>query len=143
MASRTTEKDIEELERRYWKAMQAGDVDATVRLTDFPALLTGSQGAMRIDREAFVRMSRDGTWKIRKVELGELQVRVVNDDLALVAYRVHEDLTVNGEPVSLDAADSSVWIRREGEWKCAMHTESVLGDPFGRDRVTSSRTPPS
>jgi ketosteroid isomerase-like protein len=140
MAARTTEKDIEQLERTYWKAMQEGDVDATVRLTDFPALVTGAQGAMRIDRETFVRMSRDGTWKIRKVDLGELQVRVVNDDLAIVAYKVHEDLTVNDEPVSLDAADASVWIRRDGEWKCALHTESLLGDPFGRDRITSSRT---
>ena len=48
--------------------------------------------------------------------------------------RVHEDLTVEGEPVSLDAADASVWVRREGHWRCAMHTESITGDPFGRDR---------
>jgi len=27
---------------------------------------------------------------------------------------------------------SSVWVRRDGTWTCALHTESVAGDPFGR-----------
>jgi hypothetical protein len=48
---------------------------------------------------------------------------------------VHEDLIVDGKPVSLDAADSSTWVKRDGQWKCAMHTEAILGDPFGRDRT--------
>jgi hypothetical protein len=34
----------------------------------------------------------------------------------------------------LDAADSSTWVRRNGRWLCALHTEAILGDPFGRDR---------
>jgi hypothetical protein len=25
-------------------------------------------------------------------------------------------------------------VRRNGQWVCALHTESMLGDPFGRDR---------
>ena len=43
-------------------------------------------------------------------------------------------VTVDGQPLSLDAADSSTWVRTDGRWQCAMHTESVLGDPFGRSR---------
>jgi len=47
---------------------------------------------------------------------------------------VHEELTVEGKPVTLDAADASTWVRRDGRWVCALHTESLRGDPFGRDR---------
>jgi hypothetical protein len=36
--------------------------------------------------------------------------------------------------VTIDAADASTWIRRGGRWLCAMHSESIFGDPFGRDR---------
>ena len=36
--------------------------------------------------------------------------------------------------MALDAADSSTWVRRDGRWLCAMHTEAIAGDPFGRDR---------
>jgi hypothetical protein len=39
---------------------------------------------------------------------------------------------VDGEPLELEAFDSSVWVRRDGKWVCAVHTESPAGDPFGR-----------
>lgn len=55
-------------------------------------------------------------------------------DVAVLAYKVHEHLTVDGQPVSVDAADSSTWVRRDGRWVCALHSESIVGDPFGRDR---------
>jgi hypothetical protein len=58
--------------------------------------------------------------------------------VALVGYKVHEDLTVDGKSVSLDAADTSTWVRRDGRWVCALHTESLLGDPFGRDRIRAN-----
>jgi hypothetical protein len=34
----------------------------------------------------------------------------------------------------MKAADSSTWVRRDGRWVCAVRTESLSGDPFGRDR---------
>lgn len=40
---------------------------------------------------------------------------------------------MEGKPVTIDAADASTWIRRNGSGLCALHTESLLGDPFGRD----------
>lgn len=54
--------------------------------------------------------------------------------MARKSYRVHEELTVDGKPVTLDAADASTWVRRNGRWVCALHTEAISGDPFGRDR---------
>ena len=29
-------------------------------------------------------------------------------------------------------------MRRNGKWLCALHTESVAGDPFGRDRMAAA-----
>ena len=56
------------------------------------------------------------------------------DNVAIVAYKVHEELTVDGHNVTLDATDASMWIRCNGRRVCALHTESITGDPFGRDR---------
>jgi hypothetical protein len=50
---------------------------------------------------------------------------MLGGDVAALAYTVHEELTVEGKPVTLDAADVSVWVRRNGRWLCALHTESV------------------
>jgi hypothetical protein len=80
-------------------------------------------------------MMKTTTYSLKGFELKPgAQVRLLRDDVALVAYQVHEDLIVEGKQVSLDAADSSTWVRRGGNWLCAMHTESIVGDPFGRDR---------
>ena len=53
---------------------------------------------------------------------------------AVIAYKVRENLTVDGKKLTLEAADASTWVRDGDGWKCALHTESVLGDPYGRDR---------
>lgn len=76
-----------------------------------------------------------GEWEIRDFAFGDdVQVRRLSDDVALIAYKVREKLTVEDKPVTLEAAETSVWVRRDGAWRCAMHTESLSGDPYGRDR---------
>src|SRR5213076_1501974 len=59
-------------------------------------------------------------------------VRKLTDDVAIVAYEVREDLIVDGKPESLAAFDASVWVRRGDSYVCALHTETLKGDPFGR-----------
>jgi hypothetical protein len=62
----------------------------------------------------------------------EVEVRELGNDVAILAYKVHEELTVQAKPVMVDAADASTWVRRDGRWLCALHTESLAGDPSGR-----------
>jgi hypothetical protein len=40
---------------------------------------------------------------------------------------VSEELIVDGKPKMLEAFDSSVWVRRDGGWVCAAHTETLAG----------------
>jgi hypothetical protein len=80
----------------------------------------------------------DGKWTLHEFSFDNLNVIRPADDVAVISYVVTEKLTVEGKPLTLKAADASTWIRRDGRWQCALHTESVLGDPFGRDRVPLS-----
>jgi catechol 2,3-dioxygenase-like lactoylglutathione lyase family enzyme/ketosteroid isomerase-like protein len=141
MQTSSNVREIIDLENAYWRAIQTRDLDAAMRLTDDTCIVTGAQGFANIDKKAFASMLESERWKLHKFEiLGEPEVRFVNPELALVAYKVREEMTVEGKPLTLEAADSSTWIRRDGEWRCALHTESLLGDPFGRDRVTKPPT---
>jgi hypothetical protein len=72
--------------------------------------------------------------------VGVVQVRAVTDDVAVVAYKVKEQLTVEGKPLTFEAADASTWVRRDGRWMCALHTEAIIGDPFGRDRQGATKS---
>jgi uncharacterized protein (TIGR02246 family) len=135
MATKTIEAEVLDLEKRYWQALKDQDVDAALRLTDEPCILTGAQGVGLIDRKTFAAMMKAASYTLNSFVLKDgAQVRLLGDDVAIVAYQVHEELTVDSKPVTLDAADSSTWVRRDGRWLCALHTEAILGDPFGRDR---------
>lgn len=130
----TVEQELKQVEERYWRAMKEKDVPTLEELTDFPCLVTGAQGVASIDRATFATMVQDSHWTIEDVRLSDIRTRRVSDDVAVVAYKVRERLLVDGKPVTLEAADLSTWIRRNGSWACAAHGESILGDHYGRDR---------
>jgi len=135
MNTSTNEKEILAMEQQYWQAIQDGDAEACGRLSDDPCLVTGAQGVGQLSRADLVKMMKNGGgWKLESFEISDPIVRVVADDVATIAYKVSEKLTVDGKPLTLEAADSSTWVRRGGKWVCALHTEAVAGDPFGRDR---------
>lgn len=139
MATKTAEQTLIDLETKYWHAMKDKDAETAMQLTDDACILVGSQGAGTVDRQTFGPMFTSDAWTLEDVELvGEPEVRMLSDDLGIIAYKVREKLTVDGKKVTLDAADASAWARRDGTWVCVLHTESVMGDPFGRDRKSNA-----
>jgi hypothetical protein len=135
MTTAAMEQELVELEHEYWRAIKEGDANAAMQLSDDPCIVTGAQGVGRIDRKTLGGMLTSSTWKLLDFEITDVQARQLTDDVAVVAYKVTEKLTVDGKPLTLNAADASTWVRRNGQWVCALHTESVAGDPFGRDRA--------
>ena len=78
------------------------------------------------------------SFTLRDFRIGDdVQVQMLSDDVAVLAYNVHEEAIVDGKRVMVDAADASTWRRRNGQWVCALHTESLRGDPWGRDRASA------
>lgn len=134
MDQQQVEREIVEAEKQFWQSMVDKDAEAAMRLTDDVCLLTGAQGASSFPKQAFTKMMEGASFTLHRFELIEPKVLQLRDDVAVVAYKVHEELTVDGKPVTVDAADASTWVRKDGRWLCALHTESILGDPYGRDR---------
>jgi hypothetical protein len=132
--TKSSEAQIIEHEKEYWQALKDKDVDTCQRLTDFPCIVAGPHGVHRIPKEKFRGIMESGNYTLDEFEFKDSEVRLLTDDIAIHAYNVHEELTVDGEPVSMDASQSSTWIRRNGQWVCALHTESILGDAYGRDK---------
>jgi hypothetical protein len=135
MTTTTIENELVDLEKQFWQAIKDKDVQAAMQLTDDQCIVSGAQGASSIDLNAFAGMLNSPAWTLNEFEfVGEVVARALTDDVAVVAYKVREQLTVDGKPLTLEAADASTWVRRDGRWVCALHTESITGDPFGRDR---------
>jgi hypothetical protein len=135
------QSELLELERRYWQALIDRDAETALSLTDEPCIVTGAQGVASLNHEHMRGMMSSTQWTLNDFELSDdAEVRQLSDDVAILAYKVRENLTVDGQPVTLEAADASTWVRRDGRWRCALHTESIVGDPFGRDRQNARTT---
>jgi uncharacterized protein (TIGR02246 family) len=132
------EEEVLALENRYWQAIKHKDVATALELTADPCIVTGPQGVRSVSKQEFSEMMETADYDLVDYELGDIEVRMLDPDTAVLAYRVHEQYTVEGEPITIDAHDSSTWTRRDGSWVCALHTESIAGDPWGRDRVATA-----
>ena len=134
------EQELIDLETCFWDAMQRRDTKMVAELTAGGSVVVGASGAMALGPGSLAQMLESAEWDILRYEMDPTTATVqrLSDDTALIAYRVHEDLRVDDEPVALDAFDLSVWQRRNGRWECVLHTESIAGDPFGRDRVSGT-----
>lgn len=89
MVTETIEKELVELERQYWKAIKEKDASAAIRFTDDPCIITGSQGIVRVDRQTLAGMMQGVPWILHTFELSDdIQVRLLRDDVAIVAYKV-------------------------------------------------------
>ncbi|MEP6732733.1 MAG: nuclear transport factor 2 family protein [bacterium] len=129
-------KELVDIERKFWDAMKTKDAQSAGRLTDDGCIVVGAQGVSAIDSKMMAKMTSEGTWDLKQYSFDEknMQVKFVSDDVAIVAYKVTERVVVDSKTLPIEANDSSVWVRRDGEWRCALHTESLAGDPYGRDK---------
>ncbi|MFL5617618.1 MAG: nuclear transport factor 2 family protein [Gemmatimonadaceae bacterium] len=131
------EQELMDVERRFWNAMKEKDAATASAMTDDQCVIVGAQGVSAIDAPTMGKLTREGKWELEQYSFDDQrrQVRFLTDDIAIVAYAVKESLVVDGERLPVEANDSSVWVRRDGQWRCALHTESLAGDPFGRDKA--------
>ena len=117
---------IVDLETRFWKALVDKDSGAAAAMIADECLITGPMGTMRSDPEDYKRMTEVGDWELDKFEFSDVQVIFPADDTAIIAYKVHQTGTMKDQPMDLNCADSTTWVRDGDDWKCALHTETVL-----------------
>ena len=132
-----TDQELLALERQYWDGIKDRDVRTVGRLTAEQCTVAGSTGAGAVDPRSIGKLIEEATYRINSYRIDPKAVHInrISNDVVALSYPVQEDLEVDGKPVKLDAFDASVWKKSENGWVCVLHTESLQGDPFGRDRM--------
>jgi len=128
------QNELLNLENQFWQCTKDKDIAKALEMTNDPCIVTGAQGVAQIDKKTFAWLMETGDWVLHEFEIRDAQVQQLSDDVAIIGYKVREKLTVDGKPLTMEAADASTWVKKDGRWVCALHTESVAGDPYGRDR---------
>jgi ketosteroid isomerase-like protein len=119
-------QQIIDQEKRFWTSMKDKDVATAQSMIHKDCLITGPMGTMRVGPEKYAEMTREGQWRLDSFELTDVDVTFPTNDVAVIAYKVHQKGEMKGKPMDLNAADSTTWVRDGDSWKVALHTESTL-----------------
>lgn len=134
---RTAESTLVNLEKKFWQSMVDEDTDTALSMLAEPSMMVSAQGAMQFDHAQYRQMAEQGHMVIKSFELSDVNVMFPNDDTAVLTYRVRQAMSERGEDESEAVeqlmADSSVWMRKDGEWRCFMHTETEIDDDEEED----------
>ena len=117
---------IVKLEKTFWQSMVDKDADKAMTMIADEFLIPGPMGTMRSDPADYNRMTQKGDWELDDFEFSDVQVIFPAEDTAIIAYKVHQTGTMKDQPMDLNCADSTTWVRDGDEWKCALHTETIL-----------------
>jgi len=119
-----TTREIERLERAFWQSMvDRKPAIATGMITE-PALMVSGHGPMTFDRDEYTKMANNEQHRLLEYSLSDMDVMCPTDDVAIATYRAHQKMEMDGQPLEFDSIDSSMWVKVDGAWKCAAHTES-------------------
>ena len=142
MTRTISDQELLALERSYWDALKERDFRTIGRLTAEDSTVAGASGVAGVDPRSIQKQIESAPYTINDYRIDPQTVRInrLCDDTVAIAYGVHEDLEVGGKPVKLDAFDMSVWKQTPNGWTCVLHTESIKGDAFGRDRLQGGST---
>lgn len=118
-------REIERLERAFWQSMVDNAPDVATGMLADQALMVSGHGAMSFDHAGYTKMANDPAHKLLAFELSDLEVLFPSDEVAIATYRVDQKVESEGKPMQMQVVDSSTWVKLDGEWKCAAHTESL------------------
>jgi hypothetical protein len=137
MTHTISDQELLDLERSYWDALKERDFRTIGRLTAEDSTVAGASGVAGVDPRSIQKQIESAPYTIKDYRIDPQTIRInrLCDDTVSIAYAVHEDLEVDSKPVKLDAFDLSVWKQSGTGWTCVLHTESIKGDSFGRDRL--------
>lgn len=121
-----TKDEILALETAYWNALCRKDGAAASRLSSDSTIVSGKQGIMTITRAQMKSLTEDSKWVLEGYTFNEVSFLSPSPDVAILAYTVTQTVTMDGKARTLQAADSSTWIRGGDGWTCCAHSEAFL-----------------
>ncbi len=119
------EQTIIARENAFWKAYADGNT-ADVSQLLLPDFTSVEQEIWNRDQVlGFVRQFH-AHCTLAPVKMLDPRVKFLTDDIATLVYHAIESPTCGARSMSGDTNISSVWVRREGQWKLQLHTEYAI-----------------
>ena len=122
----TPQQTLIDLENRFWQSLVDQDSDTATDLLTEPALMVNMNGAFQFNHDEYRKMAENGPMQLTSFELSDMQVMFPNDSTAVLTYRARQEVLqrAQNKRETQELNDTSTWVKTNGEWRCAMHTET-------------------
>lgn len=120
----TTQQDIMALERRFWQAMMDQDIDTAVSLLDEHSTSVASRGIHRFTPAEYRAMAQAGGARITAFAFADEHVVFPTPGVAIASYQARQSFTLEGQEHTMTVFDTTTWVRKDGQWLAAAHTET-------------------
>lgn len=116
--------EVESLERAFWQSLVDNDPKVASGMLTPTALMVSANGAMSFDPITYEKMAVDSPYRLVDYSFSDMDIMFPTDDIAIATYRARQKVEMDGKTTEQDVVDSSTWIRIDGAWRCAAHTET-------------------
>ena len=120
----STQKEIIELERRFWQAMVDMDVDAAIALLDEQSTVAGARGIHHFYPAEYKAMAWAGDARVTSFEFSDEKVIFPIEDVAVASYKARQSFTMDGNSHEMVVYDTTIWVRKNDQWLACAHTET-------------------
>ena len=107
------------------KAIRENNADGIARWLDQDWGVVSTTGGLGEGASIFPEGIKTGTLTRKTFETSEPRVRVY-DNVALVTTKVKTSGMLDGKPFDVMERQTDVWVRKDGEWKCAFTHETKV-----------------
>jgi len=120
------ERQIIELEKKYWQGMENHDYETVKNLTRFPCIVAGKTGIRSVDEANFKKMFESGDGdKIKVLNFSDVETQLIGENGAVIAYQIELGI-VDDKQKPMKCACTSTWVKENNNWVCVLHTETEL-----------------
>ncbi|MBF6215422.1 nuclear transport factor 2 family protein [Nocardia puris] len=119
-----TEATIRALEDARYAAVLAGDVDAFAALAH-PELVYTHSNAVVDTLDSYLDKLRSGFYVYHRIDHPVDRI-VIAGDSAVVAGRMHADITAGGTRKQLGNRAQAVWVRCDEQWLLLAYSPTVI-----------------
>lgn len=124
----TTAADIMKLETEFWQSLVDGAPEKAAALLTDKAANAAMYGIHHFSPAEYLKMAKDGPAKLTSFSFSNEKVFFPAPDVAVATYEARQSFEMDGKAHEMACFDTTTWVKNNGRWLAAVHTESPRAD---------------
>ena len=116
--------EIMKLEAEFWQAMADQRPEQAAALLAAEAVSVAMFGIHHFSPSEYLSMAQTGPAKLTFFEFSNEKVIFPITDVAVATYEVKQIFEMDGKSHEMICFDTTTWVRNNGRWLAAAHTET-------------------